>query len=150
MRAYGSYKFMAISGINKDLKSISETEKKKYKADINTAFWYNHLVMGKASFNVPNSFYDVCKALYTEYYNDTAWDGDEEYSRQSGFLVNTDFGWFPEKEQDIKSYIEFIFKTSKADVAELLSKCPKIKLKYDILRTAILEKFKFDIAEINN
>ena len=147
--AYSSYNFIAISGINKNLSTMSAKEKMAYKAKINTEFWYSYLVMGVNKLNIPNSFYEVSKEYYNSEEIDSDWEGDWEKSYNNGFVIGTYWGYYPLEKQDIISYFEFIFKTNKNDLDNMLSKYPKIKLKYEILRNTILKEFNFDIHEIN-
>lgn len=147
--AYASRNFIAISGINKDLKSMTEAKKNEYKEKINTKFWYNHLLLGVEKLKIPDSFYAISKKYYGSDEPDSDWMGDIEKAHNRGFIKGTVWGMYIMDSEDIYSYIENIFKIDRTEFDELREKYPNIKLKYEILRETILKDFNFDISEIN-
>lgn len=144
-----SRNFIAISGINSDLINISADKKEEYRREINYQLWYNHLLHGVNKVNIPKSFYAVSKDYYGTDEKYTDWEGDFEKSHNKGFIEGTIWGGYITDSEDVVSYLKHIFIIDRTKLNELMDNYPNIKLKYDILREAILKDFNIDINEMN-
>lgn len=149
-KVLASYNFIAIAGINDEISDLTEEQKAEYKRQFNYQLWYNYLLHGVGKLNIPKNFYAVSKEYYGTEYEDSDRMGDYEISHTYGFLVGTQWGEFTVDYKDLISYLEFIFLKDRSELNDLMENYPKIKLKYNILRDAILDDFNVDISTLNN
>ncbi|MCT4614260.1 MAG: hypothetical protein N4A49_05215 [Marinifilaceae bacterium] len=148
--SYSSHNMIQISGINKDLNTITDEKKQEYKGDINKKFWHDCLYLAKKSFHIPRSFFEISKEYYGGYENLPPTAEDLSLAYDNGFIdvkstAIGDWGFYHSEEEDVELYINYLFTHSQEEISNIVDNYPKVKIKYDIIRETILKETGFDI-----
>lgn len=138
LEMYSSRGFVALSGVNEDLESMSDETKKAFSKKLNFEFLGKNMLAERKAFVIPNKFFSISK----RYYGEMSFLDDEEIYKQ-GFL-DTDFVR-PSRDQDGVQYIKFITLSTQEHIDYMTSTYPNIKLKYDILKQFFADEFAIDI-----
>lgn len=160
--SYVSRSFIALSNVNSDISIMTDETKKEISKKMHFDYWYKNLLSERKFISIPGSFYKSGESLYNEYT-----DPDKELSskdelidrvRDNGFISYPGFYTsskytskkYPDKGEDVYDFFYHIFYLTNSELNDILNAYPKIKAKYDILRSAIKQQLDFDIATINN
>jgi hypothetical protein len=141
VNVYTGHGFVAIAGINENLAGMTDEAKKSLYKEINFNFWGYNMMQYRQAVKLPNRFYAVSKAMYLD--QTFEWDFDNIY--KLGF-VSTDWPR-PSIEQDGVDYMRFITMSTQDYINTMTSKFPKIKEKYDIIKTYFADTYKIDILD---
>lgn len=170
-RAYGANRFLALGGIKAGMESYDEAEKRRFKSEINAAYWIDYLRDTKKLFEIPESFalasgenvhskglgdladnpLDYEDGVTTPEMPDYYKLGFISYAPLTTFYDEQYASWWietPSVETDLRQWIGFVFSTPKVQREEILKKYPIMKTKYDILRKALLQCENFDINNL--
>ena len=120
--------------------SFESTDKEKLLQSVNITLLADYL-FAKGFFEVPQSFYRVSgEDMYGEFM-----DWGEDYSAlytENGFFIVYDY-WgdvdsiYPQKKDDLRSYIDFIVRTPHTEVESIIGEYPKMMEKYNIIRNLL-------------
>lgn len=133
--------FICIGRINDNAGSLTKDDLYAARGGVNTDYWLTYM-FGNNKFKIPDAFYAVSEAYY-----DGKIDGGvkEDY----GFVF-LDWKYFPGKYLDLKTFIEYIFSHTNAEMEELCNNYPLIKQKYDVLVYAMKDQFGFDLSKLED
>lgn len=138
---YASHGFVAISGVNGNLASMTDEKKQSLSKKINFMFLGSNMFQFRKDLILPNKFYAVCMNLYE--------DQDKIYSEEEIFplgFLSTDWPR-PSTDQDAVDFIRFITLNTQSYIDRINSTYPKIKEKYDILKKHFADTYNIDILD---
>jgi hypothetical protein len=147
--SYASSSFIAVSGIRKNMGKNPKERLDSIRGDVNARFWLDYIEGIKGGFEVSKSFYEVSKGRYKkDYFDDPATinyykDGFISYNKVATIYDSND-GWYtelPDEELDLRQWVEFIFRTPKTKIADIINAPGNEKMlkKYEILKQSFLD-----------
>lgn len=136
--------FISIGRLNDNVGSLTTEELYAARGGINEEYWVGFM-FGNDKFKVPDSYYAVSE----DYYDQEMTSGVKE---DYGFVwVDDSWGtYFPGSYIDLKTFINYIFSHTNAEMQDLCNQYPKIKEKYDILVYAMKDQCGFDLSTLKD
>ena len=164
MNCYASSSFIALGNVSSSLKTMTDEEFVKIRADVNASFWAKYMSEVRGLFTISDAFYEASEEVEPKLY-DPNWyrfkgtDPNEidfykygviTYSENS--YIDEDWPDFnsiyaPLKSEDLAQWMNFVFEKTPAEIQEICDKYPVMKKKYDVIREAMLEN-GFDLSKL--
>ena len=159
-----SSSFIALGNVSSSLKTMTDEEFVKIRADVNASFWAKYMSEVRGLFTISDAFYEASEEVEPKLY-DPNWyrfkgtDPNEidfykygviTYSENS--YIDEDWPDFnsiyaPLKSEDLAQWMNFVFEKTPAEIQEICDKYPVMKKKYDVIREAMLEN-GFDLSKL--
>lgn len=171
LKTYCNQGLLVVSQITKDLKTLTDEEKREFQGVLNEALWQRFMINITSKFKPSMEFYDVCVKergliyaadLEDDMFTEDGWDivpegwkRLQEIGNERGFIRGMTSldqimaGTYPTEAQEVGDLLYGVFSYKHDDLMALCEKYPKIKEKYRILRNDIIEQFNIDISNIN-
>ena len=131
MNCYASSSFIALGNVSSSLKTMTDEEFVKIRADVNASFWAKYMSEVRGLFTISDAFYEASEE---NSYIDEDWpDFNSIYA--------------PLKSEDLAQWMNFVFEKTPAEIQEICDKYPVMKKKYDVIREAMLEN-GFDLSKL--
>lgn len=167
MNCYTSGSFIALGNITSDLKTMSQEEFIKIRADVNATFWAKYMSGVRGLFTISDAFYQASEEVEPKLYDPNWFSfgydatpttvdyyhyGVISYDPDRSFIDDDpDFPYYslyaPSKETDLAQWMNFVFEKTPAEIQEICDKYPVMKKKYDVIREAMLEN-GFDLSKL--
>ena len=166
LNSYASGNFIAISNITSALKTMSQEDFVKMRADINANFWAKYMSGVRGVFTIPEAFYEASEAVEPEIYSGYYYLGYESpadtdfyhyglisYNTDSSYIdeEDPDFPFYslyaPTREMDLLQWMNFVFEKSQNELQDIFNDYPIMKKKYDIIKEAMLTN-GFDLSKL--
>ncbi|GCB35716.1 hypothetical protein [Bacteroides faecalis] len=168
LNCYASGGFIALGNVTVGLKTMTQKEFYKIRADVNASFWARYMSQVRGLFIISDAFYEASEEVEpdiyspnwfyfgydaTPYNTDFYHYGLISYDPERSFVdeADPDFPWYslyaPSKETDLSQWMNFVFLKTPVEIQEICDKYPVMKKKYDIIREAMLEN-GFDLSKL--
>ena len=159
MNCYASSSFIALGNVSSSLKTMTDEEFVKIRADVNASFWAKYMSEVRGLFTISDAFYEASEEVEPKLYRFKGTDPNEidfykygviTYSENS--YIDEDWPDFnsiyaPLKSEDLAQWMNFVFEKTPAAIQEICDKYPLMKKEYDVLREAMLEN-GFDLSKL--
>lgn len=164
MSSYASSGFLAVGGINKNLKNMTPAEMITARASLNSDFWGKYMSSLRGLFKIPDSFSRASEEVEKDIFGSNGFYlGDKNpkdidfykyglisYDPEISYVSDEeDFYsvYAPNKDTDLKQWMNFVFSTKPEEIEDICRKYPVMNKKYGILRDAMLHA-GFDITKL--
>lgn len=157
---YISRNFIALANVDSDISTMTDEKKDEISKGMHFEYWFNFLMGDREAFGIPLSFFN-----YGEDYYGEDIDPDREVSSKEellerartkgfisypGYYTSSSYRYksYDSKGDDLRDFFYHMIYLNRAEFGEILDTYPKIKDKYDLLRSAIYMQLNFDIATL--
>lgn len=166
LNSYASDNFIAVSNITSALKTMSQKDFIKIRADINASFWAKYMSEVRGVFTIPDTFYKESETIEPDIYSGYFYLGYQSpaetdfyhyglisYNTDSSYIdeEDPDFPFYslyaPTKEMDLLQWMNFVFEKPQEELQEIFDDYPIMKKKYDIIKEAMLVN-GFDLSQL--
>lgn len=168
MNCYASGSFIALGNVTADLKTMTQEEFRKIRADVNATFWARYMSEVRGLFTISDAFYAASEEIQPKIY-------DWFYFGYDATPYNTDFYHYglisydpdrsfvdedeedpewsfyslyaPSRQTDLSQWMNFVFEKTPTEIQQICNQYPVMKKKYDVIREAMLEN-GFDLSKL--